>query len=168
MRVRQAIAKEHSYANDLSLVIASLTAKANAVKMLHARINLLKSYLNTLPPSYLTDASLPIANSSESPNHQILRSILALQARIPLLIPPDTESFKREALEQTADTALVQLLSSITSGVYAAGEMSRKHSVVENAKTSARMQDRRGPRGMDVDVVDLEMAGRWGDSVMAP
>lgn len=156
-----------AYANSLALVIASLTAKANAVKMLHARINLLKSYLSALPPSYLTEANLPI--SSDSPNHQILRSILALQARIPLLIPPDTEAFKREALEQTADTALVQLLSSITSGVYEASEMGRKHTIVDNAKTSARMQDRRGgPRGMDVDPVDLEMAGRWGDSVMAP
>ncbi|KAJ9622717.1 hypothetical protein H2203_006368 [Taxawa tesnikishii (nom. ined.)] len=49
-------------------LIASLTAKSNAIKMLHQRIDLLRSYLSALPPSYLSDASLisqPTSNPAE-------------------------------------------------------------------------------------------------------
>ncbi|KAF2100756.1 hypothetical protein NA57DRAFT_54830 [Rhizodiscina lignyota] len=147
-------------------LLSSLTAKANAIKMLHSRIDLLRSYLTNLPQSYLTDTSTPPSASGDTStalNHQVLRSILALQARIPLLVPPDTEAFAREALEQKTDTALVQLLSSVTSSVHEAGEMNEKFRVVDTRRNIGRNQDRRGgPRGgMVPDAGDF-----GGDSMM--
>lgn len=114
-------------------LITTLTAKSNAIKMLTARISLIRSYLSSLPPSYLTDAALPPTADTKL-DHQILRSILALQARIPLLVPPDRQAFEKETLEQKSDTALVQLLSSITSSVHETGEMNRKNGIVESAR----------------------------------
>ncbi|KAK3061098.1 hypothetical protein LTS18_007019, partial [Coniosporium uncinatum] len=82
-------------------IVTSLTAKANAIKMLHQRVALLHTYLSSLPPTYLSDASLPMTASTSSPlNHQILRSASALLARLPLLIPADTPAFERESLEE--------------------------------------------------------------------
>lgn len=100
----------------------------------------------------MTDSAIPLSATGDATaalDHTILRSILALQARIPLLIPPDTEAFAREALEQKSDTALVQLLNSVTSSVHEAGEMSRKHGIVDGARNANRMSDRRGGTRME-------------------
>ncbi|KAJ9639475.1 hypothetical protein H2199_006509 [Coniosporium tulheliwenetii] len=47
-------------------LLSSLTAKQNAIRMLHRRISLLRAYLSSLPPSYLTDASLPFSTPQDS------------------------------------------------------------------------------------------------------
>jgi len=126
-------------------IITSLTAKANAIKMLHQRIALLHTYLSSLPPTYLSDASLPVMASGPSPlNHQILRSASALLARLPLLIPADTPAFERESLEEKSDVELISLLSQITSSTQAAKELGRKHAVVEQARSSERSRHRGG------------------------
>ncbi|TIA31122.1 hypothetical protein D6C83_07098 [Aureobasidium pullulans] len=89
---------EESTSTDVQLsaedeeVMSSLTAKYNAIKMLHQRINLIRAYLAELPPSYLTDASLTVGVSDPPLNHQLLRSISAMLARLPLLAPPTTQS----------------------------------------------------------------------------
>ncbi|OCK75701.1 hypothetical protein K432DRAFT_361636 [Lepidopterella palustris CBS 459.81] len=120
-------------------LLSSLTAKSNAIKMLHRRIALLRAYLATLPPSYLSDPSLPFTipptNTKTLPlNHPILRSISALLSRIPILAPSDALAFARESLEEQSDVQLVALLSSITSSVQAAKEAGRKHGIVDNAR----------------------------------
>jgi len=46
-------------------VIASLTARSNAVKMLYSRIQLMRSYLANLPPSYLTT---PTSDRTSTPD----------------------------------------------------------------------------------------------------
>ncbi|KAF2875335.1 hypothetical protein BDV95DRAFT_486975 [Massariosphaeria phaeospora] len=123
-------------------LLSTLTAKINAIRMLSRRIALLRSYLSTLPPSYLSDASLPLSSSTPPPtthaalplNHSILRSISATLARINVLAPPDAASFALESEQESSDVQLVNLLSAITNSVSAAKDLGRKNYVVENAK----------------------------------
>lgn len=118
----------------------SLTARSNAVKMLHTRIQLLKTYLQSLPPSYLTTSPSPNTTngtSSQSPtstDHPILRSVQALINRLPLLTPSDQGSFAHEQLAETNDVNLVALLGSLSSNVKDARELGRKFKVVDEAR----------------------------------
>ncbi|KAI4178448.1 MAG: hypothetical protein LQ346_007442 [Caloplaca aetnensis] len=139
--------------NDSSLLspedeelITSLTARANAVKMLHTRIQLLKTYLTSLPPSYLSDVSASNGdtnenNSSPSPpkiDHSILRSIQALVNRLPLVIPADGAAFEHESLAEKSDVSLVALLGDLTRGTKNIREMGRKFNVVNTAKQRSK------------------------------
>lgn len=114
--------------------------------MLHQRINLIKAYLTSLPPSYLSDSNISIAStppadpSQPQINHSILRSIQALLTRLPLLVPADRQAFALESSQQKSDVALVELLGSMTQTLQDAREMGKKFYVVD----SARMQGRKG------------------------
>ncbi|KAL9085433.1 MAG: hypothetical protein Q9165_007583 [Trypethelium subeluteriae] len=128
-------------------LIAQLTAKANAIKMLHQRINLIKTYLISIPPSYLSDANIPISstaltdprNPSQPPiNHSILRSVQALVGRLSLLIPADREAFALESSQQKSDVALVELLGSMTQTLQDAREMGKKFAVVDSFRNQGR------------------------------
>jgi COP9 signalosome complex subunit 6 len=141
-------------------LLSSLTAKTNAVRMLHTRITLLQSYLSSLEPSYLTDISLPLTNttsnivknSSTRPTSTsttgqklplslpILRQLLSLLQRLPILAPPDSATFHLEASETRSDVALISLLSSLTSSVASTKELGRKFGVVEMARHTAAMR----------------------------
>ena len=125
------------------IVIAFLSTRANAIKMLHSRILLLRSYLAQLPPSYLTGsdstalATQPATTSSSAPiSHPLLRSIQSLLTRLPLLIPPDIEAFKRESLAEKSDVSLVALLGSLGQSIKEARELGAKFGVVENGRQS--------------------------------
>ena len=136
-------------------VIASLTGKTNAIKMLRSRVDLITSYLQSLEPSYLTDASLPLfADTSPPLNHPLLRNISSLLSRLPLLAPPSaaempattsaaepatTSSFAQGSAHATSDVHLVALLSSLTRTVAEAREFGNKSSVVTRAKHEKRM-----------------------------
>ncbi|KAL8895327.1 MAG: hypothetical protein Q9192_003704 [Flavoplaca navasiana] len=139
--------------NDSSLLspedeelIASLTARANAIKMLHTRIQLLRSYLTSLPPSYLTVPSESNGISTDKGatsgqteiNHPILRSIQALVNRLPLLVPSDGAAFEEESLSEKSDVTLVELLGDITRGTKNLREMGRKFGIVGDAKQQGR------------------------------
>lgn len=107
--------------------------------MLHARIQLLKTYLQNLPPSYLTtsapDQSTETQNAQHTEtNHPILRSIQALLNRLPLLAPASLESFEEETLAQKSDVSLVSLLGSLSNNVKDARELGRKFGIVEQSK----------------------------------
>lgn len=120
-------------------LIASLTAKANAIKMLHSRINLIASYLQNLPPTYVSSAPEGIEDDSKKympVNHAVLRSIQALLSRLSLLIYADTIAFEKELISEQNDVGLVSLLSSITESVTDMREMGRKFAVVESGKTN--------------------------------
>ena len=124
-------------------LLSNLTAKINAIRMLSRRISLLRTYLASLPPSYLSDPSLPLdpAPDSNHPlplNHSILRSISAMLARINILAPPDVEAFTLESQQEASDVQLVQLLSSITNSVSAAKDLGKKSQIVETGKTQSR------------------------------
>ena len=125
-------------------VITSLTARANAIKMLHTRIQLLKSYITSLPPSYLTTSSPPDDSTSAASsyqteiNHPILRSIQALLSRLPLLLPPDQAAFEQERLAEKSDVSLVDLLGNISKSVQDTREMGRKFGIIEQARQTAK------------------------------
>jgi COP9 signalosome complex subunit 6 len=116
-------------------LLTSLTAKANAIKMLQSRLTLLTAYLQSLPPSYLSDPSIPLnPDNASSLNQPILRSISALLARLPLLTPPDTAAFTRESEETASDVELITLLTSLTRTVQDAKELGRKWNLAEPRK----------------------------------
>jgi COP9 signalosome complex subunit 6 len=118
--------------NDFPLVIQSLTARANAVKMLHSRINLLRKYLASLPSSPLNNNSPDTSTESADPlDHSVLRAIYALTKRIPLVIPADTTTFESESLQQRTEVSLVALLGGISRSVQDAREAGRKFAVVD-------------------------------------
>ncbi|RDW77239.1 hypothetical protein BP6252_05292 [Coleophoma cylindrospora] len=121
-------------------LIASLTAKANAIKMLHARINLIAVYLQNLPSSFIDHSSTEGAEDDSKKNtpinFSILRSIQALLSRLTLLIPADAAAFEHELMSEQNDVNLVSLLSSITESVKAVREAGRKFAVVENARST--------------------------------
>ena len=127
------------------IVIAFLSTRANAIKMLHSRILLLRSYLAQLPPSYLTGsdspapATQPPTTSSSAPvSHPLLRSIQSLLTHLPLLIPPDIEAFERESLAEKSDVSLVALLGSLGQSIKEARELGAKFGLVENARQNNR------------------------------
>ncbi|KAI9659284.1 MAG: hypothetical protein M1821_001542 [Bathelium mastoideum] len=127
-------------------LLAQLTAKANAIKMLQRRINLVKAYLTSLPPSYLSDASIPISSilanqhdaSLPHPDHSVLRSIQALLTRLSLLVPVNRQAFALESSQQKSDVALVELLGSVTQTLQAARELGKKFAVVESGRNHGR------------------------------
>ncbi|KAM0716466.1 hypothetical protein Q7P37_007911 [Cladosporium fusiforme] len=123
-------------------LISSLTAKANAIKMLNQRINLIRSYLASLPESYLTDASsttLPGDNT----NHALLRNINSLMSRLPLLAPPSATSAESpvSSLDQAAsreqqDVHLTSLLAALTRSVSETQTMASRFHVVQRERTT--------------------------------
>jgi COP9 signalosome complex subunit 6 len=124
----------------------------NAIRMLSRRIRLLRTYLDTLPPSYLSNASLPVNPTTDAQhqlplNHSILRSISATLARINILAPPDSDAFTLESQQEASDVQLVHLLSSITNSVSAAKEFGRKSHIVEHAKNQSRSRMNMGMMG---------------------
>lgn len=129
-------------------LIASLTAKANAVRMLQSRIKLIKTYLESLPASTASGltSSPPTATPME-PSPEILRSIVALLSRLPLIVPAsssaeqetDTGVFDKELLASRNDVHLVSLLSSMTQSIQSARELGRKFAVVEAGRKKVPM-----------------------------
>ncbi|KAL1305931.1 hypothetical protein AAFC00_004073 [Neodothiora populina] len=147
-------------------LIASLTGKANAIKMLHQRINLIKTYLQSLPDSYLTDASLaPSADQSTQLNQPLLRNISSLLSRLPLLAPPPSHpstettttpssqppSLATASAHEHADVQLVSLLSALTRSLAEAKDMGSKYAIVQKARSdkmpSLSRGSNRGPFG---------------------
>ncbi|RMZ86073.1 hypothetical protein DV737_g167, partial [Chaetothyriales sp. CBS 132003] len=130
--------------------ISSIQTRLNSVKMLQSRIDLLQKFITSLPPSYLSDQSMPLAPDSPSAAHVVhLRNIQALLTRLSLLTSPseattghanstDTgstgpaqTSLEAAAQAQANDVALAQLLSTMNHDVQALSELGRKFSVVD-------------------------------------
>lgn len=113
--------------------------------MLQSRITLLKTYLSRLPPSYLTTASPPSPSPSPPPSeehtsisHPLLRSILALTARLPLLTPADASSFGQESQAEKSDVSLVALLGSLGRSIKDAKGLGATFGAMESMKSGGR------------------------------
>ncbi|KAH7198117.1 uncharacterized protein B0J16DRAFT_352831 [Fusarium flagelliforme] len=134
-------------------MIAALTAKANAIKMLQSRLHLLTTYLERLPPSYVngdaTDAS-SMDTDYTTPSPTVLRRIQALVSRLDLVIPSDKPSFEREMLHEANDVNLVRLLNGIVQSLGQARDVGKKFHVVEAAKATHR----RGAAGPNQEFAD--------------
>ncbi|CAG7564767.1 unnamed protein product [Fusarium equiseti] len=134
-------------------MIAALTAKANAIKMLQSRLHLLTTYLERLPPSYVNgDATDPSSMDTDytTPSPTVLRQIQALVSRLDLVIPSDKPSFEREMLHEANDVNLVRLLNGIVQSLGQARDVGKKFHVVEAAKATHR----RGAAGPNQEFAD--------------
>jgi COP9 signalosome complex subunit 6 len=141
--------ESHILSREDEELIASLTAKANAIKMLHTRINLIATYLQNLPPSYIS-SNVPEGVEPEEKkytpvNHSILRSIQALLSRLSLLIPANSAAFEHELMSEQNDVSLVSLLSTITQSIKDVKETGRKFAVVDSGKAMRSKGERSGP-----------------------
>jgi COP9 signalosome complex subunit 6 len=136
-------------------LISSLTAKANAIKMLNQRINLIRSYLASLPESYLTDAT-STTPPSETTNFPLLRNVNSLMSRLPLLAPPATASTSngagsisahmQAANHEQQDVHLTSLLAALTRSVSETQTLaSRFHSVQRERNSRDRNINFQGP-----------------------
>ncbi|KAL7814174.1 hypothetical protein V8C44DRAFT_325988 [Trichoderma aethiopicum] len=130
-------------------MLASLTAKANAIKMLYSRIQLITTYLQRLPPWYIygdvqdggatsDEESMDTDPNNTVPSLNILRQIQALVSRLGLVIPSDKEAFNREVQSETNNVHLLGLLNSIMQGVVQAKDVGRKFHAIEASKNAAR------------------------------
>ena len=138
-------------------LIASLTAKANAIKMLDQRIKLIRSYLGSLPSSSLTDSTSTGSPPPESTNHTLLRSINAMISRLPLLNPPPPSTSPSATNGQTTTTSpevqqstpaptagdkekssvhLTALLASLTRSIAEAQSMGSKLHIVQRERAA--------------------------------
>ncbi|KAG0126486.1 hypothetical protein HOY82DRAFT_491773 [Tuber indicum] len=107
-------------------VLANLTAKANAIRMLHSRIRLLTNYLSNPP--------------HKKPNHQLLRALKSLtHSRLPLLTPADAGAFRQEQLAEQSDVHLVALLGVLTRSIEEARGVGKKFAGIE-ATNKANMR----------------------------
>ncbi|PTB70897.1 hypothetical protein BBK36DRAFT_1109047 [Trichoderma citrinoviride] len=130
-------------------MLASLTAKANAIKMLHSRIQLITTYLQRLPPSFINgdaqdgdapqdEESMDTDTNNTTPSLNILRQIQALVSRLDLVIPSDREAFEKEVQSETNNVHLLGLLNSIMQGIVQAKDVGRKFHAIEASKIAAR------------------------------
>ncbi|KAF3902671.1 hypothetical protein AA313_de0200299 [Arthrobotrys entomopaga] len=117
-------------------LLSTLTAKANAVRMLHSRLTLLLAYLRSVESKSSTSSSQQPTSEKTNINHPLLRSLLSLTNRLPLLEPPPTKttSLSSESLAELSDVHLVALLGAITSGIEVSKEVGRKFAAVEAAR----------------------------------
>ena len=136
--------REWNTANQV-IVISSLTARANAIKMLHSRVQLIKSYLESIPPSELTSPNGSeaiqngVSDSAPQLDYPLLRSIQALLSRLPLLLPStDLSNFNHENLAEKSEVDLISLLGSVGQGVRDLQGLGKKFAIIENSKNSAR------------------------------
>lgn len=132
---------EHVLTNDEEEMIASLTAKANAIKMLQARINLLTTYMEKLPESFRSgEKPMSVDHKTASdehtvPSYTILRSIQALSNRLSLLAASDASTtLEREMLSEANDVHLMELLNDVMQSVTEARGIGKKQGIIEAAK----------------------------------
>ncbi|KAH0431400.1 cop9 signalosome subunit 6 [Colletotrichum camelliae] len=120
-------------------MIASLTAKANAVKMLQGRIRLITSYLERLPSEYLpgVEQQQP-AGEHTTPSHTILRQIQALVNRLELVVPSDIENFEKEVLCEENDVTIVSRLNDLMQSISGMRDLGKKFGILEVAKNRDR------------------------------
>ncbi|OAA43614.1 Mov34/MPN/PAD-1 [Metarhizium rileyi] len=122
-------------------MVASLTAKANAIKMLHSRIRLLTTYLERLPPSFISVEQQDdegMETDYTTPSLPILRQIQAVITRLDLVIPSNKESFDQEMLRETNNANLVNLLNSVMQSLQSARDVGKKCHVIESTKVAGR------------------------------
>ncbi|KAI1179399.1 COP9 signalosome-like protein subunit 6 [Nemania sp. FL0916] len=134
---RTAESDEHILSREDEEMTAALTAKANSVKMLQSRINLLITYLERLPPSHLTggDTTMVTSESDQTvPYHTILRSIQALVNRLSLVVPSSTEAYNEEMLREANDVHLMELLNDVLQSTNDIRSLGKKFNIIETSK----------------------------------
>jgi COP9 signalosome complex subunit 6 len=126
-------------------MIASLTTRANAIKMLHSRIQLIARYLERLPPSFVNGGqasgdseSMDVETDCTAPSLTLLRQIQALIGRLGLVIPSDSAAYEMELLNETNNVNVLGMLNDLLQSSQKTRDVSRKFNVIESSKAMGR------------------------------
>lgn len=122
-------------------MIAAIQTKANAIKMLKSRIDLIIKYLQKLPPPYMAEVEASAIVDGEGhtePSQSILRLIQALVHRLSLVEPADAEEFKTELMREENDVQVINMLNELMSHVNATRDVGKKFSAIESGKAAQK------------------------------
>ncbi|KAG8167864.1 hypothetical protein KVR01_003553 [Diaporthe batatas] len=116
-------------------MISALTTKANAIKMLQARIDLIIKYLQRLPPPYMDEVNSEVAAGEQiEPSQTLLRLVQALVHRLSIVEPSDAEAFKEELLSEENDVSTIQLLTELMNRAGATRDIGKKFHAIETER----------------------------------
>ncbi|KAI8620532.1 maintenance of mitochondrial structure and function-domain-containing protein [Chytriomyces sp. MP71] len=110
-----------------SSLVANLTGQKNAIKMLHARMQILKAYVRDVDAGILPC------------DHGLLRQIASVCQRLPVM---NSDEFRKEFVSDYNDILLGAYLAAITKGTNAVNELVDKINVA-----TADRKGSKGPRG---------------------
>jgi len=120
--------------------LAGMTTRLNSVKMLQQRLQLISQLVESIPPSYLSDQSIPLSPTSPSPDQVVqLRNIQALLTRLSLLTPigqNESEAYQQASQAQSNDVAITSILSLLGQDIQSFSELGRKFVTVEQTKSN--------------------------------
>lgn len=117
-------------------MISALTTKANAIKMLQARIDLIIKYLQKLPPPYMDEVNSEVAAGDHiEPSQTLLRLVQALVHRLSIVEPSDAEAFQEELLSEENDVSTIQLLTELMNRAGGTRDIGKKFHAIETEKT---------------------------------
>ncbi|KAL1956250.1 hypothetical protein VTO42DRAFT_7510 [Malbranchea cinnamomea] len=119
-------------------LIANLTTRLSAVKVLGSRLKLIQAYLVQISQNSQSRSSDP---SAPRPSHTLLRSIYSLLAHLFVINPGTTDEFASESLAQANDVALVGLLGSLGESVQQMRELGRKWAVTSSVRRKNASQE---------------------------
>ncbi|KAL5594363.1 hypothetical protein BROUX41_001298 [Berkeleyomyces rouxiae] len=111
--------------------IAALRTKANAVRMLQARVDLLAAYLSAL--SGPCSGAVPAV----APDHSILRQILAAVVRLGLIEPSDSAAFAAELAAEETAAAAIDLINVAVQAACQSHVANRLYAVADGSPASA-------------------------------
>jgi COP9 signalosome complex subunit 6 len=129
--------------------MSALQAKYNAVKMMKSRVDLIVTYLQNLPPDFITGTQTPadaVAAAQASggkytaPSNKILRQIQALVTNIELATPAQQNTLEKEILRETNDVNVVTMISDVLSSVNVAREAGKRFAMAEAARNAKMRQ----------------------------
>lgn len=116
-------------------LISSLQSKANALKMMKARLALVISYLQNLPREPLIENAPPAAGGHDVlPSHKLLRKIQTIVANLNLVSPAEGDDLQKEMLQLSNDVTAVSMLKDLLASVTEMREIGKKFAVVEATK----------------------------------
>ncbi|KAG6366248.1 hypothetical protein INS49_000424 [Diaporthe citri] len=116
-------------------MISALTTKANAIKMLQARIDLIIKYLQKLPPPYMDEVNSEVAAGDHTePSQTLLRLVQALVHRLSIIEPSDAEAFQEELLSEENDVSTIELLTELMNRAGDTRDIGKKFHAIETEK----------------------------------
>lgn len=123
-------------------MIAAIQTKANAIKMLKSRIDLIIKYLQKLPPPYMAEVRAQATSAGDGytePSQSLLRLIQALVHRLSLVEPADAEEFTTELMREENDVQVIDMLNELMSRVNATRDVGKKFSAIESGRASQKL-----------------------------
>jgi COP9 signalosome complex subunit 6 len=127
--------------------MSALQGKANAIRMMKARLELVLAYLSMLPPVFVagqlssSEATAQAKASAQNgavtiPSNNILRHIQALVTNLHLAAPAEQDTLEHEIRLETNDVKLIALISDLMTSVNKVREVGKKFAAVEAAKNA--------------------------------